>query len=195
MKNTAVKTIRGANTSHIRHELENMDLKDFKTFFIQVGGNDASNKRDPELVECEFVNMINIIRKTTRNARIILAECPPRRDANVKIVNHIIGKVAESYDVECLQTVQSFIRQNGHLNSEQIWRDGIHLTDRGTATLLRLYDTFVKVTEEKLDTPTTNLNNSHVRVCFSVAKRDTTLDFVAMRQKYSVRPAQNVDII
>ncbi|CAG2229174.1 unnamed protein product [Mytilus edulis] len=165
-KNTAVKTIRGANTSHIRHELENMDLKDFKTFFIQVGGNDASNKRDPELVECEFVNMIDIIRKTTRNARIILAECPPRRDANVKIVNHIIGKVAESYDVECLQTVQSFIRQNGHLNSEQIWRDGIHLTDRGTATLLRLYDTLVKVTKEKSDTTSLNQNNSHVGVCF-----------------------------
>ncbi|CAC5389867.1 unnamed protein product [Mytilus coruscus] len=121
---------------------------------------------DPEPVECEFVNMINIIRKTTRGARIILAECPPRRDANVKIVNHIIGKVAESCDVECLQTVGSFIRQNDHLNSEQIWPDGFHLTDRGTATLLRLYDTLVKVIKEKSDTTTINLHHFHVGTCF-----------------------------
>lgn len=44
-----MKTIRGANKSHIPVELENMNLKYFIIVTIQVGGNDASHNRDPEL--------------------------------------------------------------------------------------------------------------------------------------------------
>ena len=96
---TIVKTYRGANTSHIRYHLENSNINEFQNFIIQVGDNDASQNRDSELIECEFVNMIQIIRRTVPNAKIILSECTPQRDVNVNYVNSIIRRVANDYSV------------------------------------------------------------------------------------------------
>lgn len=94
-RNTAVKTYRGANVSHIRQYLEKSNLSSIENFIIQVGGNDASQNRDYELVECGFDNIIRIIKKNNQNAKVYLSECPPRRDVNVGWVNDIIRRVAD----------------------------------------------------------------------------------------------------
>lgn len=63
--NTKIRTCRGATTSHIKHHLEeNTSLNDFQNVIIQVGGNDASQGRDPELIECEYINIIQVIMPT-----------------------------------------------------------------------------------------------------------------------------------
>ena len=95
-RNTKIRTYRGATTSHIKHHLEeNTSLNDFQNFILQVGGNDASQGREPELIECEYTNIIQVIRGSVPNANIFLSECPPRRDVNVNCVNSIIRTVAK----------------------------------------------------------------------------------------------------
>ena len=87
--------------------------------------------------------MIETIRKTNENANIFLSECPPRRDVNVKEVNNVIRNVARDYKINLIDTYNKFITKNGNNDIALIWRDGVHLTDRGTATLLKHYHNYV----------------------------------------------------
>lgn len=163
-RHTTVKTYRGANTSHIRYHLENSNLNEFRNFIIQVGGNDASQNRDPELIECEFVNMIQIIRGTVPKAKIILSECTPRCDVNVNYVNSIIRRVANDYSVHVLQTNRRFMNKNGRMDYSLMSRDGIHLTSKGTATLLKLYNDTIPVLKEN---PTNESKRGTQYTCFN----------------------------
>jgi len=150
-RNTKIRTYRGATTSHIKHHLEeNTSLNDFQNFILQVGGNDASQGREPELIECEYTNIIQVIRGSVPNANIFLSECPPRRDVNVNCVNSIIRTVAKDYKVDVIKTNSHFLSKNGHLDNALIWRDGIHLTNKGTATLVKLYNNVIPIIKENV---------------------------------------------
>ena len=46
--------MKGYETSDVREKIRDMDLSGFKNVILQVGGNDARNKRDPEAVEHYF---------------------------------------------------------------------------------------------------------------------------------------------
>ena len=130
---------------------------------MQVGGNDASQNRDSELIECEFVNMIQIIRRTVPNAKIILSECTPQRDVNVNYVNSIMRRVANDYSVNVLQTNRRFMNENGCIDYSLMWRDGIHLTSKETATLLKLYDAIPVLKEN----PTNENKRRTQNTCFN----------------------------
>ena len=65
--------------------------------------------------------------------KIYLAEVIPRIDADVSELNHIIGYVCNEYGATLIKTHQKF-----KLRSYQYCKDGIHLSDKGTATLLKI---------------------------------------------------------
>ena len=58
--------MRGAETSDVRQKIRDMDLSGSKNVILQVGGNDASNKRDPEAVEHYFVENHKTSRKNNQ---------------------------------------------------------------------------------------------------------------------------------
>ena len=107
--------------------------------------------------------MIQIIRRTVPNAKIFLSECTPRRDVNVNYVNSIIRRVANDYSVNVLQTNRRFMNENGRIDYLLMWRDGIHLTSKGTATLLKLYDAIPVLKEN----PTNENKRRTQNTCFN----------------------------
>ena len=116
-----------------------------------MGGNYASQNRDYELVECEFDNIIHVIKKNNQNAKIYLLECPPRHDVNVGWVNDIIRQVRDNNMVNILNTNEKFLKENRNIDYRLIWRDGIHLTNKGTATLLKHFNETIQVIKDKMN--------------------------------------------
>ena len=57
-RDVKVVMMKGAETSDVREKIRDMDLSGIKNVILQVGGNDASNKRDPEAVEHYFVETV-----------------------------------------------------------------------------------------------------------------------------------------
>ena len=71
-RDVEVVMMRGAETSDVRQKIRDMDLSGSKNVILQVGGNDASNKRDPEAVEHYFVETIKHQGKITKCQSIYL---------------------------------------------------------------------------------------------------------------------------
>ena len=147
-KTTQVRTFRGANVSDIRQQIQHLDFTNFETIIIQVGGNDASSNRDLELVEEEFVQIVNEIRRKCERTTIYLSTVPPRRDSDVSGVNKIIRYVCRDYNVNLINVHDNFVDRNGvkrHLMST----DGIHLSNKGTAALLKTYHSKISVLKQQ----------------------------------------------
>jgi hypothetical protein len=82
---------------------------------------------------------------------------------NVNYVNSIIRRVANDYSVNVLQTNRRFMNENGRIDYLLMWRDGIHLTSKGTATLLKLYDAIPVLKEN----PTNESKRRTQNTCFN----------------------------
>ena len=138
----------GATTSDVRAKIDSMDLSEIENVILQVGGNDASNKRDRKALEIDLVETVNTIKEKSPNARVFISDVTPRIGADVRYVNEIIRDVCHRYGATRIPTTER-IR---FVNFYQYWKDNIHLSDAGTATLLEGYDAFVPILKPWIQT-------------------------------------------
>ena len=140
-RDVKVVMMKGAETSDVREKIRDMDLSGIKNVILQVGGNDASNKRDPEAVEHYFVETVKNIKEKSPSAKVFISDVTPRVGGDVKYVNDIIRHVCSTYGVMRIPTTENIRFVNFH----QYYRDNIHLSEAGTATLLKGYNEFVSI--------------------------------------------------
>ena len=74
-KNVSVMKMSGATTSDVRAKIDSMDLSEIENVILQVGGNDASNKRDRKAVEIDLVETVNTIKEKSPNATCVHFRC------------------------------------------------------------------------------------------------------------------------
>ncbi|KAK3104763.1 hypothetical protein FSP39_009607 [Pinctada imbricata] len=165
-RNVRVSTNRGAQPPQIRRALQRQDLQSFSTIIIQAGGNDAANNRDYDSIENDLIAIITDIQEANADAEIFFSTVFSRADVDVSVVNDIIRDVCWEYNINVIPCDERMYDPNSYL----YWWDRKHLSDRGTAVLLKLYDSFVLILKSR----------DH-------RARDTTCDFCGERGHTSRR--------
>ena len=155
-RSVSVSVNRGAQLLWIRQKLKRANPANFNNIIIQAGGNDAANrKKTLAAIENDLVNIITDIKAVSRETKVYIAAVTCRRDTDVSKVNSIIYRVCEAHDATVIPCDEIFYNENSSLYND----DGIHLSDRGTAKLLKLYDTFVPILVPRKD-------NCEEKCCF-----------------------------
>ncbi|VDI23672.1 Hypothetical predicted protein [Mytilus galloprovincialis] len=151
-----VSTNRGANFRDIRAKLQNTNIENCSEIIIQAGGNDASQKRDLVSVQEDLKEIVMNIHDRSPDTKVFIAEATPRIDCDVADINKIIKQTCENYDAVQIKTEKEF----GVNRRKLFWYDGIHLTDFGTAKLLKIYNSYIPILKQKQ-------NNSRRNKCFN----------------------------
>ena len=79
-------------------EVSVYDMKVFSTVILYISGNDAANGKNPEWIEEKFEELINLIKYSNNDCRVILYLLAPRGDVDVTRVNQSITKLANKWN-------------------------------------------------------------------------------------------------
>lgn len=130
--------IGGDRTQHVIWRLENGNLEGIepKAAVIMIGTNNSGNNT-PEQIAQGVTKIVQLIRKTTPNTKILLLATFPRgadpgdarRQVNEKS-NAIVAKLADNEHVHYLDIGKDFLNEDGTL-SKEIMPDLLHLSEQG----------------------------------------------------------------
>ena len=102
-----------------------------------------------------MIHIITDIKAVSRETKVYIAAVTCRYDTDVSKVNSVIYRVCEAHDATVIPCDEIFYNENSSLYNG----DGIHLSDRGTAKLVKLYDSFVPILVPRKD-------NCEEKCCF-----------------------------
>ena len=88
----------GATLQHMIDEVSVYDMKVFSIVILYISGNDAANGKSPEWIEEKFDELINLIKSSNNDCRVILCLLAPREDVDVTRVNQSIAKLANEWN-------------------------------------------------------------------------------------------------
>ena len=74
---------------HMIDEVSVYDMKVFSTVILYISGNDAANKKNPEWIEEKFEELINLIKYSNNDCRVIATNLGclyGRKEAKLKIL-------------------------------------------------------------------------------------------------------------
>ena len=141
--NVDVSTNPGARVLTIKRKLEIMDLSPYSSIVIQAGGNDLASGRNEEAVENDFCKVINYIKSKLSKTKIYISEITPRLDADVTDMNSYINFLCLDNDIYCIP-----VSQRLKLKTFLFWKDQVHLSDKGTAVLLKTYNEHISILKQ-----------------------------------------------
>ena len=144
LKDTQVRTMRGAGVSRVRTKIENTELCDIKNIILQVGGNDVSSQRDLEAVEEDFTKIVNYVKDRSPSTNVYISEVLPRKDADVKQINQRIKEVCEATGATLIRSTDTF----KNVNARQYRPDCLHLSYDGTYDLVKRYNKCIPIIKE-----------------------------------------------
>ena len=130
--------IGGDRTQHVIWRLENGNLAGIepKAAVIMIGTNNSGNNTSEQIAE-GVTKIVQLIRETTPNTKILLLATFPRgadpsdarRQVNEKS-NAIVAKLADNEHVFYLDIGKNFLAEDGTL-SKEIMPDLLHLSEQG----------------------------------------------------------------
>ena len=129
----------GATLQHMIDEVSVYDMKVFSTVILYISGNEAANGKSPEWIEEKFDELINLIKSSNNDCRVILCLLAPRGDVGVTRVNQSITKLANKWNnrsVEVSTECYDVFFKGGQLTHRYFNQDGVHLSCSGTKRLL-----------------------------------------------------------
>ena len=119
-----------------------MNLNSLKQIIIYAGGNDAANGTPLQTV---YEDLLGISEKLSKKCKIYLCTVCPRTDIEVTPVNDILKQVCEQSPATLIDCYPSFVFGNGKAVDLLFHKDGIHLVQKGTSTLLKVIDKSVPI--------------------------------------------------
>ncbi|KAK6173328.1 hypothetical protein SNE40_016800 [Patella caerulea] len=142
--NVEVHTHRGATLPTILHRIVGLNIPDFDKIIIQAGGNDISQGQTTEHIKQDYTKIFQHIKYCSPSTDVYFSEITPRRDVEVLPINHLLEQLSKELGA-------TFIRHSTDLilESSSFWKDGIHLSDRGTSRLLQSYDKHLPIVKPK----------------------------------------------
>ena len=129
----------GATLQHMINEVSVYDMKVFSTVILYISGNDAANGKSPEWIKEKFDELINLIKSSNNDCRVILCLLTPRGDVDVRRVNQSITKLANKWNnrsVEVSSERYEVFFKGGQFTDRYFNQDGVHLSCSETKRLL-----------------------------------------------------------
>jgi hypothetical protein len=81
--------------------------------------------------------------------KIFICTVCPRQDVDVSPLNKMIKEICQIREITCIENNSAFIFGNGNTARQMFVRDGIHLSHRGTSTLLHNIQKSIAVIKER----------------------------------------------
>ena len=140
-----MRTNRGAKLSGIKSKLHQTAVEDYSHIIVHAGGNDASSRREIDAVEHDAVEIIKNIKDRSPTTKVYFSEVLPRRDVDVSYVNNTLRYVCDEYGGLFISNKSVFKK----VDNVHYWKDGIHLSDKGTSALLKQMNNEVPILRGK----------------------------------------------
>ena len=86
----------GARVSDIVDNITSYNMKSFLTLIVSVEGNDASSKKDIELFEENYDQLISLVKTENPGCALYMCNISPRSDADVRSQNARISQLANT---------------------------------------------------------------------------------------------------
>ena len=87
-----------------------------------------------------YEDLLGMSEKLSKKCKIYLCTVCPRTDIEVTPVNDILKQVCEQSPATLIDCYPSFVFGNGKAVHLLFHKDGIHLVQKGTSTLLKVID-------------------------------------------------------
>lgn len=128
--------IPGAKINDIYSQLKVFDMTKFSHVIIYGGGNDASSGSDSEYFEEIYEQLIQYIKRSNRQCKIILCNTCPRGDTSTTDLNEIIQRLSKQHHATLIDLDQAFHDRHGDIIQRYYTSDSIHLSPSGVKRLL-----------------------------------------------------------
>ena len=128
--------ISGGNIEKIFTQIKVYDITKFSHVIIYVGGNDASNGTDIEYFEERYDQLLQFIKESNSQCKILMSNSCPRGDTSTSDINDIIQALAEYHGAIFIDQYKAFHDRYGNIIQGYYNTDGIHLSSSGVKRLL-----------------------------------------------------------
>ena len=142
--NTVVQSISGATVSDVFRELNGReDLATFKDIVIHAGTNDTSKNIALDDTMSAMEASITLIMFKAPTTRVFISAVCPRTKGlvhhKVDTLNTALKDLALRLDCNFIDAGSLIVFKNGDVDETQLKSDGLHLSDRGVATLTKAF--------------------------------------------------------
>ena len=142
--NTVVQSISGATVSDVFRELNGReDLATFKDIVIHAGTNDISKNIALDDTMSAMEASITLIMFKAPTTRVFISAVCPRTKGlvhhKVDTLNTALKDLALRLDCNFIDAGSLMVFKNGDVDETQLKSDGLHLSDRGVATLTKVF--------------------------------------------------------
>ncbi|WAR11460.1 ADA17-like protein [Mya arenaria] len=138
--NVELVKISGAKIRDVAQRLNEIDTRHYNDVIIHVGGNDVSDGKQPDASYREILNVTQKLQE--QRCKVHLCTVFPRRDADVSEFNSRVRQVSRETGADLIDCYQAFVYGNGDTVILYFTRDGIHLTEQGSRTLVATTNNF-----------------------------------------------------
>ncbi len=157
--NVVVKSISGAKVTDVFRELNlQTDLKRFKDIVIHAGTNDVDSENPIDEITGSMEAIITLIMVEAPMSHIHLsAVCPRTRSKNsnhsaeIGLLNEKLKDLADRLDCNFIDAGENMTYRNGSVDTSQLM-DGLHLSSRGTETLIKAYTDSIENLQQSSET-------------------------------------------
>lgn len=129
-----IKTMPGAKLDEVARRLNEYDLSNFSNIIIYIGGNDVASGKSVTRFRAELVKTTTSLQE--RGCVVCICNVCPRRDVDVRPLNDVIAEVCKITAATYIDVNSAFIYADGTTARHFYHKDGIHLNERGTRTLV-----------------------------------------------------------
>ena len=137
LRDNVVKNgISGGNIEKILTQIKVYDIMKFSHVIIYVGGNDASNGTDIEYFEERYDQLLQFIKESNSQCKILMSNSCPRGDTSTSDINDIIQALAEYHGAKFIDQYKAFHDRHGNIIEGYYDTDSIHLSSSGVKRLL-----------------------------------------------------------
>lgn len=107
-----------------------------KVISLLIGTNNSNNHTAQDTL-LGIEKILSVLKEKCPKSKILLTSILPRSDKKLdgvnKQVNRKLPKFADNKTVFYIDLYQSFLKENGEMNMDYYWRDGVHLIEQGYA--------------------------------------------------------------
>lgn len=137
--------IPGATIKTLMSEVKLFNLNIFTSVVIYIGGNDVANGTDVELIEEQYDQLIQQLRRENPSVNIYISKIAPRGDTDVSQINNIVERLATHYKLEVVDIFSAFHDKRGFVCIRYLDHDSIHPTVSGLKRILGTIDKAVSI--------------------------------------------------
>ncbi|WAR12340.1 MTG2-like protein [Mya arenaria] len=145
--NVELVKISGAKIRDVAQRLNEIDTRHYNDVIIHVGGNDVSDGKQPDASYREILNVTQKLQE--QRCKVHLCTVCPRRDADVSEFNSRVRQVSRETGADLIDCYQAFVYGNGDTVIPYFTRDGIHLTEQGSRTLVATVNSRVHIIRDR----------------------------------------------